>query len=179
MFDRILVHMTEPRLEYVDPANLISRLNSILDYDVPEISIDSYLHKRLKPSLPGKIDDRFITAKGKYILTQKAQRRGMLGSLLGQDFSANLGYISIETGLINPTGNYGGKYEAIGLRITYPLALLDGKEIPNSCMSITKEVGDCTDTIIERHDMVKHAMIIWYKADFSDVLPTEWFLKNR
>jgi len=179
----ILFVMLEPRLELFDLGKFVGRLNNSLVDKEEVIELGEFEHREPKkdPFLY-RLADRKIEARGKFPLKQTAHRTGLMSLLtmgFESDLEINLGYIFIETGYIDASSDYGGRYETLRLRIKHPLELEDKQVIPNCSVKLLQETGEGAELFQDRKDHVRYGGLIWVRADLSKVLPSKWFLGGR
>ena len=168
--------MSEPQLRLLDISGLVARLNSAIAECEGPISLGEFTERTpRKNPFAGRWKDIRTASLGKYSLTQNVNGRGLWG-LADVESERNLGYIFVETGDTDASSDNGGTYEALKLRIKYPLHLNDGQVIPNSSTKILKAKDEVEYSSPEIVYHVRKAGLFLVQKDLSKVLPTTWFL---
>ena len=168
--------MRGPSLEFINLDGLIQKLNSNSLESEEEIYLGDFVPKGKNPFI--YMGDRKLETRGTYALIQPSLCEILFGPQFGIESGIELGYILVETGIVDRTSNYSGRYESIKLRIKYQFELRNGI-IPNSSVKLLRESSEWEEPHLERKDYLYKLVIPWFKTDLSRFLPTEWFLYGR
>lgn len=168
--------MKGPTLELINLGGLIQKLNSNISESEVEIKLGDFVPKRKNAFFYR--GNRKLETRGTYPLIQPSLGEILFGPISDFESGVELGYVLVETGLIDRASSYSGGYEIVRLRIKYPLELRNGY-IPNSSVELLRETGKWEKPNQERRDYIYKLDFLRSKADLSKVLPTEWFLPER
>lgn len=168
--------MEMKKLHSVNLDRLIENLNSRLAKPEGYITKEHFIDNtpKMNPSWYNSINP-VITSRGKYPLTQTCYGNSVINTLFCIESDRNLGYIFVETGIIEGDSNYSDVYENITLRIKYPLKLKDGKTIPNCSIQLHTEIPDYGEHFEKRNDRI-HTQFHRKLGDLSSILPDKIFI---
>jgi hypothetical protein len=165
--------MQQLKLSYFDITKLIKEVNwSLANRDDDKVRKDNFetaqLGKRQFLNLPRR---REINQRGRYPLMQSTF--GFLFGIAAIDREEEVGEILIETGTANYDKDDSVPYEALRLRMRYPI-----KNKSRPCkIEMIAEAEECSGMDIQRVDRVK-SWGFFHETDLSKVIKTEWFFRD-
>lgn len=162
-------------LEYLSTTRLIDSLGAAL----PNSQIAQIPVEEIAPPGPG------IEYRGRIRLLHVVPRRSLFDQFGGYDGDEDifpLGEIIVQVGWdYRNRENSSGRFEDITLRLNRELPLTTGN-IGNCCVNVHREMNEDAENslLTSRKD---NTYVLWWipwETDFSEQIPTQWFLpKDR